>query len=82
MPGENGGVASESLFNRYTQKACIFSCALERTIDELKCVPWNYVREGGVSWKDGGSCLSILRQHFDVIYIQGYLTLSCKGFIR
>ena len=30
------------MFNRYSQKGCIFECRLKNTLNHVKCVPWDY----------------------------------------
>ena len=32
----------KSMFNNYTQKACIFDCALKRSLSIANCTPWDF----------------------------------------
>ena len=32
----------ESMFNTYTQKSCLFECALKKAMLDDNCIPWDY----------------------------------------
>ena len=33
---------ANSMFNRYSQKGCIFECRLKNTLNHVGCIPWDY----------------------------------------
>ena len=41
--------SAEGLFKQYTKEACLFECALRRSVEVCGCAPWDYPQMGEIT---------------------------------